>query len=82
LIIGDEESGWKRCRVMASLTDDEEDEEDEIPLTHRQRVQGALHTLTPPRAPTPPQAAMPPRAPTPPPSSDTDSDGHTEHRAS
>jgi hypothetical protein len=35
LIIDDEESSRKRHRVMADLTDDEEDKEDEIPLAHQ-----------------------------------------------
>jgi hypothetical protein len=34
LIIDDEESSQKQCRVVAGLTDDDEDE-DEIPLAHR-----------------------------------------------
>jgi hypothetical protein len=42
LIINDEEGGQKQHRVMASLTDDEEDKEDEVPLARQQRAQGAL----------------------------------------
>jgi hypothetical protein len=40
LIINDEESSQKQHRVMACLTDDEEDE-DEVPLACRRRAQGA-----------------------------------------
>jgi hypothetical protein len=64
LIIYDEESSRKRCRVVASLTNDDEDE-DEVSLARRQRAQGASRMPTSPRAPTPPRAMMPPRAPTP-----------------
>jgi hypothetical protein len=51
LIIDDEYSSQKQRRVMAGLTDDEEDE-DKIPLARQQKAQGTPHTPTPPRAPT------------------------------
>jgi hypothetical protein len=63
LIIDDEDSSRKQCRVMASLTDDEEDEY-EVPLARWQREQGAARMPMSPRAPTSSRAVMPPRAPT------------------
>jgi hypothetical protein len=35
LIIDNEESSWKRCKVVANLTNDEEEEEQETPLTRQ-----------------------------------------------
>jgi hypothetical protein len=77
LIIDDEESNQKQCKVVTGLTDDEEEAEEQ-PLEHRQKTQASprtsmtsqantpTRTPMPPQAPSPLRASTPPRVPTPP----------------